>query len=62
VTRSDLHLVQGCRPSAATDDLISDPGFHLQLAAIEADLSGTDVAWVSHDEVERRHEERRRTS
>jgi antitoxin YefM len=42
----------------ATIELMSDPGFHQEMAAVQADLASGDAAWVSQDEVERRLSDR----
>ncbi len=42
----------------ATIELMSDPGFHQEMAAVQADLARGDTTFISHDEVERRLGER----
>lgn len=42
----------------ATIELMSDPGYHQAMAAVQADMASGDTAWVSHEEVDRRLNER----
>jgi hypothetical protein len=46
------------RSMVATIELMSDPGFHQEMAAVQADLAGGETTFVPHDEVERRLRER----
>ena len=42
----------------ATIELMSDPGFHQDMAAIQADLARGGTKFIPHEEVERRLRER----
>ncbi len=42
----------------ATIELMSDPGFHQEMAAVQADLASGSTSFIPHDEVERRLRER----
>jgi hypothetical protein len=42
----------------ATIELMSDPGFHQEMASLQADLASGDTKFIPHDEVERRLGER----
>jgi prevent-host-death family protein len=46
------------RSMVATIELMSDPGFHQEMAAVQADLAGGETTFVPHDEVDRRLRER----
>jgi prevent-host-death family protein len=42
----------------ATIELMSDPGFHKEMAAIESDLMRGETTFIPHEEIERRLQER----
>jgi prevent-host-death family protein len=46
------------RSMVATIELLSDPGYHREMAAVRADLASGTTEFIPHDEIERRLSER----